>query len=169
MRAPVSLLPVTIAAWLLAGCASAPEGAYPSLAIRDVERVTGRLQSPEPRYVPPAPPATALGQLDALRARAVAAHARFMEQAPDLRGTVSAASGAAVGSESWARALVALAELEAIRSEAMIALADLDRIYVGAATQGQALDEVAATRDEVIALVADQDSLIADLARSVAQ
>ena len=158
-----------LAASLLAGCAAAPEGAYPSLAIRDVERVSGTLEPPAVTYVPPAPPSGTLNELDALVSRAQTAHGRFVEQAPALRSRVASANGAPVGSEGWAQAQVALAELETIRSEAMIALADLDRLYVEAATEGQSLAEVASARDEVIALVEQEDAVIAELAGEVSE
>jgi hypothetical protein len=58
---------------------------------------------------------------------------------------------------------VALAGLGAARSEAMIALADLDRIYVDAAVEGASLDRIADTRDTVAAQVEQQDAAMAEL------
>lgn len=154
---------VLIAALLLAGCATPPEGEYPSLAIRDVERVAGTLAAPEPP--PPAPPLPAtLDRLDALLDQASAAHARFLAAAPRARGTIGAAAGAAAGSENWARAQVALAGLEGARSQAMIALADLDRLYVDAAVAGESLQRISAARESVTAMVEEEDRLIASLA-----
>jgi hypothetical protein len=76
---------------------------------------------------------------------------------------VNAARGDAVGSEDWALAQVALAGLESARSRAMIALADLDRLYVDAATEGGELTRIAATRDQVIAQVEQQNATISGL------
>ena len=45
----------------------------------------------------------------------------------------------------------------------MVSLADLDRLYVDAATQGEATDRIGAARDEVAALVSSEDGTIAEL------
>ena len=150
---------------LLAACA-APEGEYPSLALRPAELATG---APEPTAPAPPPPtpAAVLSRLDQLTADAASAHRTFLAQAPEVRSAVAAASGAAEGSDAWSRALVALAELEAARSQAMIALADLDRLYVEAAVEEAALDRIGAARDAVAAQVAEQNGTIDNLQRSL--
>lgn len=144
---------------LLAACATADDGEYPSLAIRDAERVSGTLQ-PTPAYVPPPTPAAVTDRLAQLASEAASAHRTFESEAPRARAAANAARGGAVGSEPWAVAQVALAGLESARSRAMIALADLDRLYVDAATQGGELTRIAATRDQVIAQVEQQDATI---------
>jgi hypothetical protein len=80
---------------------------------------------------------------------------------------IGAARGAEPGSESWARAQVALAGLEAERSRAMIALADLDRLMVDAAVEGTALDRIVAVRDGVITQVDEQNRTIEGLLASL--
>jgi hypothetical protein len=155
------------AALLLAGCAGGPSADYPSLDIRDVERVRGTL-APPPGPPPPAPMSpAALSELGDLRAAVAEIHARFLAAAPEAQGTVRAAAGAPVGAERWARAQVALAGLEAIRSEAMVPLADIDRLYVDAATSGGATAEIDAARAEATALLAEEDRLIASLLASL--
>jgi len=152
---------------LLGACATPAED-YPSLAIRDAERVSGTLQpAPATPYVPPPTPATVLGQLDRLAADAASAHRIFLGEAPAARSTVAAARGAEFGSDGWARASVALAGLESARSRAMIALADLDRLMVDAAVQGGELERIVAVRDTVIAQVDEQNATIEGLARSL--
>lgn len=146
----------------LAACASAP-GGYPSLAIRDAERVTGTIAAPEP-YVPPPTPAPVLDRLTQLTGEAASAHAAFLSKAPSARSTVTAARGASAGSENWAQAQVALAGLEAARSQAMVALADLDRLYVDAAVEATELEPIAEAREDVIEMVAAEDAVIAELA-----
>jgi hypothetical protein len=148
---------------LLAGCAGATQADYPSLAIRDVERVAGTLAPAAAPAPPPAPASATLNEAGELRARASEIHARFLAAAPEARSRVGAARGAEPGAESWARAQVALAGLEAIRSQAMVPMADLDRLHVDAATQGQETVTIAAARDEVAALIAEEDRLIASL------
>ena len=152
---------------LLAACAT-PEGEYPSLAIRDAERVSGTFDpAPPTPYVPPPTPAQVLGRLEQLAADAASAHRAFLAEAPTARNAVAAASGAEPGSDGWARASVALAGLESARSRAMIALSDLDRLMVDAAIEGDELQRIVAVRDQVIAQVDEQNAVIGGLARSL--
>ena len=153
---------------LLGACTSTGEGGYPSLATRPGERVSG---TAVPVPAPVAPPATAAtgSRIAQLRAQAQAAHARFAERRASAASLSAAAQGAAVASESWAVAQVALASLEAARSEAMIALADLDSLYVDArsgavATNGSGdVDAIGATRDEVSGWISEEDTTLAAL------
>jgi hypothetical protein len=153
-------------ALLLAGCATADDGEYPSLAIRDAERVSGTLQPPAPYVPPPTPPAVA-DRLQQLSGEVASAHRAFSAEAPRVRSVVQAARGSGPGSESWSVAQVALAGLESARSKAMIALADLDRLYVNAATQGGELTRIAADRDAAIALVEEENATIRTLLGSL--
>ena len=158
-----ALLPLA----LLAGCAG-PAGDYPSLAIRDVERVAGTLQPEEAApYVLPPPSAGALGQAESLARQAEEAHQAFLAEAPRASATVESARGTAVGSENWARAEVALAGLISARSRTMEPLADLDRLLVDAAVEGQDLAPIALSRDAVEAQVAAEDAAIARLQQAM--
>lgn len=161
MRQITPLIPPALLA-MLAGC-GAPASEYPSLAIRDVERVSGTMLPPE-TPAPPAPPAaTTLSQLDSLAQQARAADAGFREALAPTRRQIAAAQGADPGSNAWSNAQVALANLEAQRSAAMIALADIDRLYVDASLAGQALERLESVRGEMSLLVAEQDAAIAAL------
>ena len=144
----------------LSACASADD-TYPSLAIRDGERMTGTI-APEP-YVPPPPTPSTIAGLEELAAQARAAHADFMAALPAARSRVNAARGSGVGSEAWAVAQVAVADLESDRSRAMIALADLDRIYVAVSTDGEAIAPVEDVRGPIAALVEQENAAIAEL------
>ncbi|WP_338243860.1 hypothetical protein [Aurantiacibacter hainanensis] len=151
---------------LLAACAS-PEGAYPSLAVRDVERISGSMEvEPAPLLEPPAP--ATLANLEDLAENARAAHQRFLAAAPDARAITNAAAGASRGSEAWARAQVAIANLEAQRSQTMIALADMDRIYVDAATSAVTTESITEVRSDIDALVEEQNALIQSLLATLA-
>ena len=153
---------------LLAACASTGATRYPSLATRPGERVSG---TAEPVAAPVPPPATAAtgSRIARLRAQAQAAHVRFGERRASAASLSSAAKGAAVGSEAWSVAQVALASLEAARSEAMIALADLDSLYVAAKieavpTDGSGdVDAIGAARNDVIGLIGEEDTTLANL------
>ncbi len=151
---------------LLAACAATGEG-YPTLATRDIERMGGAMEV-EPAPPPPPPAPATLATLEELEATARAAHAEFLAAAPRARTLAAAASGAARGSERWAVAQVAIADLESTRSEAMIALADLDRIFVEAATSAQSTDSITAVRSDIDALVAEEDAVIGSLLATVA-
>ncbi|MEJ2459692.1 MAG: hypothetical protein P8Y58_16730, partial [Novosphingobium sp.] len=91
---------------------------------------------------------------------------RFQASRPAAERAVAAAG--AIGSDTWSTASVALATLETNRSNAMVALGDLDTLYVDARTDG-ALEEtpstsaIAAARDQVKGWVAAQNDVIARL------
>ncbi len=151
----------------LPGCAAA-SGDYPSLAIRDAERPRGTIEAPEPP-VPaiPVPPritsADVLERAASLRSDAVAAHQRFLAAAPAARRAVSAGAGAAPASDAWARAQVALADLETHRSLTAVPLADLDALLVDQAARLDPVAEVARAHRDVLALVAEEDRTLAQL------
>ena len=151
----------------LGACTSASDD-YPSLALRPAERATGMLEPVAAApYVPPETPATVVGRLGQLTAEAASAHQDFLAAGPATRALVGAARGSGAGSEAWARAQVALAALEAERSRAMIALADLDRLMVDAAIEGGELERIVTTRDTVIAQVDQQNATIEGLLGSL--
>jgi hypothetical protein len=146
----------------LSACKSAEEDGYPSLAIRPAERATGTLQ-PVTRYVPPPTPPAVSDRLAQLGAEVAGTHRAFEQAAPAARSAVNAAKGSGLGSEAWSVAQVAIAGLESARSRAMIALADLDRLYVAAATEGGELTRIAAARDAAIGKVEQENATISGL------
>lgn len=161
------LLPLCAAVFLLAGCAK-DQTSYPSLAIRDAERVGGTFQPVEPEPFVPAPQnPQALQQIDSLMASAREAHGRFTAATERVQRQVRSASGSARESEAWILAQVAIADLESIRSEAMISLADLDRIHTDAKTEERETAEAAAAQAEVQQLVSAEDEVITSLLRAL--
>lgn len=163
MGLAMNRLPASLTlAFLLSACASTP-GEHPSLARRPIERVTGTLTPPPPPPAPaPVDPAVT-NQLDSLLERVRAADAKFQSRETTVRRTVAAAAGAAKASEAWSVAMVALADLDAARSEGMIALADIDAIYAASRIEGEPAAEAKAARDAANALVTAQDKVIAGL------
>lgn len=153
---------------LVAACASTGSTGYPSLATRPGERVSGTAEPVAPPAPPPATAATG-SRIAQLRSQARAAHARFGERRASAATLSAAAQGAAVGSEAWSVAQVALASLEAARSEAVIALADLDSLYVTARigavpTDGSGdVDAIGGVREEVIGLIGEEDATLSAL------
>jgi hypothetical protein len=146
----------------LTACASA-QSEYPSLAIRPIERASGTMQpaAATPAFIPP--PQTTLDKLSQLAADARADHQAFLSQTAGARPAITAARGAAVGNDAWAQAEAALADVRAARARTMIPLADLDRLLVDAATQGEATDRIGAAREEVAGLVTSEDRTVAEL------
>lgn len=152
----------------LSGCSTS--GSYPSLERRAAER-NYDLEAPAPtasaQDLAPADPALS-SRLTALRQQALDAHESFQRQVNSATRTVNAAQGAAVASDAWSVAQVALAQLESNRSSAMVALADLDELLVSAqkadAEKPTAdLPAVSKVRNEVTGWIASQDATLAQL------
>lgn len=162
------LLPAALTLTLTA-CASGKE--YPSLALRPAERISGdtKAVTPEPSP-PPAPPSQQFtSRLSQLLEQARDAHQRFASRRGNVERLVAGAGGGALGGESWSVASAALADLEGARSDAMIALAELDRLYasesIAAAETGNTgnADAAAAAREQVNAWLAEEDGVLAAL------
>ncbi len=160
------IVPTTLL--MLAGCAGSAE--YPSLAIRDVERVQGSA-SPAPDAadaIPALPPASAdlTTRLAGLVETARQSHTRFQSRQAATERAVAAAG--ATASDSWSSAQVALSDLQTSRSGALTALAELDQLYVDErAAHPEQVSPAAATiataRDQVDGWVSAETSVISRL------
>ena len=152
----------------LSACASTSDR-YPSLAIRDAERIHAEAEAAEPAPPPPpAPPSAALVQrLSQLRAEANRAHQAFLGAAPRTRSLVNAARGSAAGSDPWISAQVSLSQLEMTRRQAMSAMADLDKLLLQTEQEGGPTDVVAATQGQVGAMLDEENALMRQLAGSL--
>ena len=132
----------------LSACAGASDD-YPSLAIREVERVRGGFDvspcgecvedaqcvapSPAPTPTPAPPPelpASYAQRTAALLADVRAADAAFQTSLATARSRVAAARGAALGTPAWGSAQVALADLTSKRSATAIPVTDLEKLAV---------------------------------------
>ena len=155
----------------LAACATAGDK-YPSLAIRNVERAQGQFDPvpSTPLDVPPVPTPESgpLGErLAKLGAAAEMSHMRFLTGAPGATRLASAAAGSAVGSDAWASAQVALADLDSARSNTAIALGDLDTLMVATAVQAEDVSAIEMVRQRVLAQVGEEDATLAQLRAKV--
>ncbi|MCW1430436.1 hypothetical protein [Novosphingobium sp. JCM 18896] len=166
---PASFLPLVLIAALTA-CAAATD--YPSLERRSAERMTGSARPVTPEAPPPAPaPASPqlTTRLTQLVDQARAAHQRFGARRGNAQRLVAAGGSGAPGSEGWSVATVALSDLESARSDAMEALAELDQLFaaesIAAAETGnrQTVDTIAAARDQVTAMIGEEDEVLASL------
>lgn len=159
LRTCAVILPASL---LLQAC-STREG-YPSIDIRDSERVSMTMATPGSDGFTPAPmPAATIENLDQLVASASSANERFAAASAKVEDSVGRAAGAAIGSEEWAVAQVEIAGLESLRSDTMLALAGIDQIFVGSVINGEEFKAAERARDGVSRLVAEQDSVIAAL------
>ncbi|WP_240530072.1 hypothetical protein [Novosphingobium sp. PC22D] len=163
-----------VPALALSACAS--NGNYPSLALRDAERISGtaRPAAPTATPAPELPPASAdlLTRINDLLATARKAHAVFENKRGSTNRAVGAARGASSASDSWVSAQVALADLQAARSPVVTVLAELDGLYVDArdaapATVSPSAQAIVDARDSVDALVAEENSTIEALGRQL--
>ena len=165
MKSAASALTVAALLLALAACAADTRN-YPSLARRAVERSSAAAlpspaASPAPVPLPPSPELTT--RLAGLVEQARIAHGRFESKQALAGRTAAAGSSAARGSEGWAVASIALAELESARSAAMIALADLDQLYAAARIEGSDASAIAEARDRVIGWIGEEDRVLAAL------
>lgn len=160
-----SALPLHLAlmatAITLAGCAGSSDK-YPSLAIRDAERVTGQFTPSAPEAEPVAPVVSRQVTADII-GRAYGLRQRFDAAETNAAQLVRAARGAGPESDSWAQALVALAELTSIRGQTAIVLADLDDLESKAATSFAPTDNIRAAQIQVAHLVKEQDAALDSL------
>ncbi|MFN2100204.1 hypothetical protein [Altererythrobacter sp. MF3-039] len=158
-------LSLSIAATILSGCAGDP-GRYPSLDIRPAERIQGSVNPAAP-FPFPEQPAVSEQTLATITERARSAHAEFLSAAPRAAQLASSVSGREAGSNEWAAAQVALADLDSARSSAAISLGELDILYVDARLSNQALAPIDSAREEVLAMLREEDRILADLRATV--
>lgn len=155
-------VPVLSIALTLGACATS--GDYPSLAQRPAERVEGTFTPEEAAPVAPAPitPTADLAARLAENARqAEAAHREFVSAVPSTERLASGAG--ATGTDSWAAAQVALANLDSIRSRVAVNLADLDSLWVDSTIEPGPREAIGSVRSTVEALVAEEDAVLARL------
>lgn len=146
----------------LAACAGSGDH-YPSLAVRPAERVGGTFAVTNPVPDPTPLDQPALSRIDTWLASARAIHARFVDRAASARPQVAAGRGSNPDDNRWALAQVALADLESIRSENAVMLGDIDLLFVDATLSNTERDQVAHARDAILALIQQEDRVLAEL------
>jgi hypothetical protein len=154
-----------IAAALLTGCATGDMADYPSLAQRPIERQANVPPAPVTASVPEPVSATLAEAIRALASDADRGETAFQSALGEARSAGAAGRGAAVGSEAWAQAQLALSRAEAARAPTTLALAELDRLLVVQGDEGNVagLDAIATEQARVAALVAAQERVLAGL------
>ncbi len=149
---------------LLTSACTTGKDVYPSLARRDVERVAATPPAPPPPASAPAADPSLSGNLVRLIDQARSAHSLFNNRRSRAEQAASGLRGAA-GNDSWANAQLALADLESARSQTMVPLADLDALWTEARIAGADAVSIGAARDQVMAMVAEEDAVLARLSR----
>lgn len=170
VRLPAPAILCGVLSLAMTACSSS--GGYPSLAQRDVERVSGTASAApgdSEQAAPALPPASAdlVTRLAGLVKIAEQADRQFQSNRPAAE-RASAAAGS-TGSDSWSAASVALAKLESSRSSGMTALAELDVLYADArdkapVEESPEVKAIADARTQVAALLDAQDKVLAGLA-----
>src|SRR5690606_8425724 len=107
--------------------------------------------------------AAVLDQISALTKDAAEANANFTHSLGAARTAVRSGAGSSAGNDAWARAQVALANLQAERSKATVALAELDRLYIEAALGNADLSRLESARQEISGQVDAQSAIIRQL------
>ncbi|WP_394731140.1 hypothetical protein [Altererythrobacter sp. GH1-8] len=156
---------ITTVLLAVSACAASSER-YPSLAIRDVERISGVFEPVEPggeTLRPTTAPAGQANQLQALVAQANSAHTAFMAAVPATRAAIDGIGAKVPGDKSWTDAQVALAELDSQRSIAAIALGDLDLLYANASVDFAEREAISEAREQVISSIILEDTILAEL------
>lgn len=148
----------------LAACASG--GDYPSLAIRDGERMTGSATTPEPaqpaeRVALSTDTTTRVAQLEELGR---ANHAEFAKLESRASRLVAAARGSAITTKANASAQIALAELQSAHEATVSVLAELDVLLAEATLADAQLTTIEAARGEAARLAEEERTTIARLA-----
>lgn len=169
---PRRLLPSL--ALFLSGCASTFQG-YPSLAKRPIESAPAGPAAVTPGPAPVLADAALRKQIDGFAEQAQAGRAAFDKAYPAAESAARGASGAAVSSEAWVAAQLAISALETARNDSVSALASLDVLYVersNAIADGKAqggAEAIDAARSTALAIVDSQNDRIDALKARIAQ
>ena len=157
---------------LLAGCAGAIDA--PSLAVRPSEAAAAIDAAQPALAVAPITPAAivpldaaTLARLQSSISAAQASVAPFAKAAEPARVAVANAAGAAIGSDAWIAAQVAVSRLERTRDAATAALAEVDLVRRELVVSGKNFDRdgFAAMQASVAKIDSDQQAQTTALLR----
>lgn len=154
-----------IAAVMLGGCA-ANSDRYPSLAIRDFERVQGtfEVEGEAEEFDPPAPAdQSSIRRASELVAEARIAHQDFIELAPLASEQLTATTSLGPDDNAWVDSQLTLADLDSKRSKVAILLGNLDLMFADASLSYQELAEIDEARETVRQLVSKEDEILSNL------
>ena len=153
---------------MLGGCA-ANSDRYPSLAIRDFERVQGTFEvaGEVEAFDPPAPAnPSAVAQAANLVAEARMAHQEFIDLVPLAGEKLRASESMGPEDYEWTEGQLTLAALDIQRSKVAILLGDLDLMFADASLSYEELGQIEEARETVRQLVAEEDTILSSLFQS---
>ncbi len=165
MKTGIFAFTVVALSAISAGCVASGD-LYPSLATRDVER-NGDMNASDPRLSAAPLPSEIGREIVRLRDSAIIAHRRFVAAVPAARRSVGRATGASIASDAWSGGQIAIADLESLRSETAVPLSQLDVLYVAATIEFQERRAIAQMREEVKAILGEEDRILAELANAL--
>ena len=148
----------------MAACSSA--GTYPSLSIRDFERSAPNQADPTDAQVNMSPARASdqlLRRISELVDYANSANAAFLAELPDVEQAVAMAQGLSAEDNAWAKAQIALGELDSRRAATAIALGDLDALYTDATLEHVERGELDQARRQIAIILEQQDRVLARL------
>lgn len=155
---------VTLAA-TVAGCATSNDR-YPSLAIRDFERVQGTFEvANEVTGIEPPAPASATDITEAVQLvdQARLSYQGFLDLLPAAKEKMQAARGLGPDENAWAEGQLAFADLVVKRGEVATFLSNLDLMFADASGSYRQLSEIDEAREIVRQFVAEEDSILSKL------
>lgn len=153
---------------LLVGCAGGGEK-YPSLAIRDVERVQGQYTPVQPSTPEPIRPIASSADIAALLSQARDSHRAFVGAQPQVLRQIQATAGMTEDSKARQAALIAFADLTSLANDTAIPVADLDRFRAEAATTFAPTEAIDAARAEILLLIDEQNKVLDALDRELSK
>ncbi|UAB79515.1 hypothetical protein INR77_07615 [Erythrobacter sp. SCSIO 43205] len=152
---------------LLGACASA-DGRYPSLAVRDAERMTGQFAPAAPEQ-PAVPEIVSPQDVSDLVALAYETQEKFGALRPTAARLAQSAGGTGVESDRRSQALVAVAELTSLRGQTALVLARLDALEAEARTTFAPVQAIATGQAQTATLLQQQDEVLDSLSEMLAQ
>ncbi|WP_299191869.1 hypothetical protein [uncultured Erythrobacter sp.] len=153
---------------ILAACAG-DSSKYPSLAIRDAERVSGEFSTVAPADAAPAAPVASDQEIGSIAARARATHQLFLGEQSGALGLVREARGGGIESNERARAETALSVLTSLRSDTQLAMAELDTLEARVASTFAPTDAIAVAQIQVASFLSEQDEILDALLAELGQ
>jgi hypothetical protein len=162
---PQMLFALIMPGLALSACAGSGDR-YPSLAVRDAERVAGQYIPGNSGLDPATSPAVAVvssQDLAQLVQAARNAHQKFLEARPRTRELARNGRAKGIDSDARARALIALADLSSLRSNTAIVLADIDLLEAQAATTLAPTQKIIAAQMTVAQLINEQTAMLDQL------
>ena len=158
-----------LAALLALGAADAQTAThgYPSLAKRPIESREKTAQPAGPEAAPgPVSDPVAESQAARFAAEGATGVAEFDKNLNRVTAKVAAAAAASPGSEAWSQAQIEISGLDAARYESVVALANLDTLYVAKITSAGVVAPLVETTRTMLASAVDRQNDALDRLRA---